>query len=107
MKAKGNGEGGKSNCDGKKRVMAWKRAMVRAARAMATVMRAAGDNEGEGVKEGDKDEEGDGDGNVGGGWRVTKKAMAMAAGALATGNRPSEQQNVITISVHDMVRALQ
>ena len=58
--------------------------MVRAARAMATVMRAAGDNEGEGVKEGDKDEEGDGDGNVGGGWRVTKKALATAAGAMAT-----------------------
>jgi len=64
--------------------MAWKRAMVRAARAMATVMRAAGDDEGEGIEEGDENEEGDGDGGVGGGWWVTKRAMATAAGAMAT-----------------------
>ncbi len=34
MKAKGDGEGSKSDRGGKKRAMAWKRAMVRAARAM-------------------------------------------------------------------------
>ncbi len=84
MKAKGNGEGGKSDRDSKKRVMAWKRAMVRAARAMATATRAAGDDEDEGVEEGDKDEEGDGDSDVGGGWRVTKRAMTTAAGVMTT-----------------------
>ena len=84
MKAKGNGEGGKSDRNSKKKVMAWKRAMVRAARAMAMAMRAAGDDEGEGVKEGDEDKEGDGDGEVGGGWRVMKRAMASVAGAMAT-----------------------
>ena len=47
--------------------MAWKRAMVRVARAMVMATRVAGDEEGEGVKEDDKDKEGDGDGNVGGG----------------------------------------
>jgi hypothetical protein len=41
-----------------KREMTWKRAMVRAARAMATMTRVAGDKEGEGVIEGDKDKEG-------------------------------------------------
>ncbi len=51
---------------------------------MATATRAAGDDEGESVKEGDKDEEGDGDGDVGGRWWVTKRAMATAAGAMAT-----------------------
>ena len=40
---------------------------MRAARAMATATRVAGDDEGEGVKEGGEDEEGDGDGNMGGG----------------------------------------
>ena len=84
MKAKGNGEGGKSDRDSKKRVMAWKRAMVRAARAMVTATRAAGDDESEGVEEGNKDKEGHGDGDVGGGWRVTKRAMATAAEAMAT-----------------------
>ncbi len=58
--------------------------MVRAARAMATATRAASDDEGKGVKEGDGDEEGDGDSDVGGGWRVTKRAMGTAAGAMAT-----------------------
>ncbi len=43
-----------------------------------------GDDEGEGVEEGDEDKEGDGDGDVGGGWRVTKRAMTTAAGAMAT-----------------------
>jgi len=51
---------------------------------MATATRAAGDDEGEGIEEGDKDKEGDGDCDVGGGWRVTKRAMATAAGAMAT-----------------------
>ena len=58
--------------------------MVRAARAMVTATRAAGDDEGEGVEEGDEDEEGDGDGDMGGGRWVTKRAMATAAGAMAT-----------------------
>ena len=49
-----------------KRVMAWKRVMVRAARVTAMVTRVAGDEEGEGVEEGDENKEGDGDGNVGG-----------------------------------------
>ena len=40
--------------------------MMRAARAMATATRVAGDEEDEGVEEGNDDEEGDGDGNVGG-----------------------------------------
>ena len=62
---------------------AWKRAMVRAARAMAMATRVAGDDEGEGVEEGDEDEEGDGDGDVGGGWRVSKRAMVTVAGAMA------------------------
>ena len=35
--------------------MAWKRAMVRAARAMAMATRVAGDKEGEGIKECDED----------------------------------------------------
>jgi hypothetical protein len=47
--------------------MAWKRAMVRAARAMATATMVAGSKEGEGIKEGDEDKEGDSDGDVGGG----------------------------------------
>ena len=64
--------------------MAWKRVIVRAARVMATATRVAGDDEGEGIKEGDEDEEGDGDGDVGGGWRVTKRAMVTVAGAMAT-----------------------
>jgi hypothetical protein len=62
--------GGKNNHSIKKRAIAWKRVMVRAARAMATATRVAGDKEGEGVEEGDKDEEGDGDSNVGGGWQI-------------------------------------
>jgi hypothetical protein len=43
--------------------------MLRAARAMATTTRVAGDEEDEGVEEGNDDEEGDGDsdGNMGGG----------------------------------------
>ena len=41
-------------------------------------------DEGEGIEEGNEDEEGDGDGDVGGGWRVTKRAMATVAGAMAT-----------------------
>ena len=41
--------------------------MLRVARAMATVTRVAGDEEDEGVEEGNDDEEGDGDGDVGGG----------------------------------------
>jgi len=41
--------------------------MMRAARAMATATRVAGDEEDEGVEEGNDDEEGDGDGDVGGG----------------------------------------
>ena len=40
VKGKGRWQGDKSDRDGKKRVMAWKRAMVRAARAMATETRA-------------------------------------------------------------------
>jgi len=47
--------------------MAWKRAMVRAARAMMMAARVAGVEEGEGVEEGDEDEEGDGEGDVGSG----------------------------------------
>ena len=41
--------------------------MLRAARAMATATRVAGDEEDKGVKEGNDDEEDDGDGDVGGG----------------------------------------
>ncbi len=41
--------------------------MLRAARAMATATRVAGDEEYEGVEEGNDDKEGDGDGDVGGG----------------------------------------
>jgi len=41
-------------------------------------------DESEGIEEGNEDEEGDGDGDVGGGWRVTKRAMATVAGAMAT-----------------------
>ncbi len=41
-----------------KRAMAWKRAMVRASRAMVTMTRVAGNKEGKGVIEGDKDKEG-------------------------------------------------
>jgi hypothetical protein len=41
--------------------------MLRVARAMATVTRVAGDEEDEGVEEGNDDKEGDGDGDVGGG----------------------------------------
>ena len=48
------------------RAIAWKRAMVRAARAMP-MERVAGDKEGEGVEAGNEDEEGDGEGDVGGG----------------------------------------
>jgi hypothetical protein len=47
-KAKGNGEGGKSDRDGKKR------ALLRAARAMATATRVAGEEEDEGVEEGNE-----------------------------------------------------
>jgi hypothetical protein len=47
-KAKGDGEGGKSDCD------CIKRAMLRAARAMAMVTRVAGDEEDEGVEEGNE-----------------------------------------------------
>ena len=64
--------------------MAWKRAMVKAARAMAMATRVVGDDKGEGVKEGNEDEKGDGDGKKSGGWRVTKRAMATAAEAMAT-----------------------
>jgi hypothetical protein len=55
--------------------------MLRAAWVMATATRVAGDEEDEGVEEGNDDEEGDGD--VGRGWRVTKRAMGTAAGAVA------------------------
>jgi len=41
--------------------------MLRAARAMATATRVAGDEEDEGDKEGKDDKEGDDDGDVGGG----------------------------------------
>ena len=41
--------------------------MLRAARAMATATRVAGDEENEGVEEGNDNEEGDGDGDMGGG----------------------------------------
>ena len=41
--------------------------MLREARAMATATRVAGDEEDEGVEEGNDDEERDGDGGVGGG----------------------------------------
>jgi hypothetical protein len=41
--------------------------MLRAARAMATATRVAGDEEDKGVEEGNDNEEGDGDGDVGGG----------------------------------------
>ena len=51
----------------KKRAMAWKRVMLRAARAMMMAARVAGDKEGEGIEEGDEDKEGDEDGDVGGG----------------------------------------
>ena len=47
--------------------MAWKRAMVRGARAMMMAARVVGDEEGEGIKEGNEDKEGDGEGDVGGG----------------------------------------
>ena len=47
-KAKGDGEGGKNDCDGIKRVM------LRAAGAKATVTRVTGDEEDEGVEEGNK-----------------------------------------------------
>ena len=40
---------------------------MRAARAMAMATRVVGDEEDEGVKEGNDNEEGDGDSNVGGG----------------------------------------
>ena len=50
-----------------KRGMAWKRAMVRAARAMAMATRVACDEEGEGVEEGDEDKEGNGNSDMGGG----------------------------------------
>jgi hypothetical protein len=53
-KAKGDGEGGKSDRDGKKRAMAWKMAMLRAARAMAMATRVAGNEENEGVEEGNE-----------------------------------------------------
>ena len=41
--------------------------MLRAAREMATATRVVGDEEDEGVEEGNDDEEGDVDGEVGGG----------------------------------------
>ena len=41
--------------------------MMRAAIVMATATRVAGDEEDEGVEEGNDDKEGDGDGDVGGG----------------------------------------
>jgi hypothetical protein len=41
--------------------------MLRAARAMAMATKVAGDEEDEGVEEGNDDEERDGDGDVGGG----------------------------------------
>ena len=41
-------------------------------------------DEGKGIEEGDEDKEGDGDGDVGGGWPVTKRAMATVAVAMAT-----------------------
>ena len=41
--------------------------MLREAWVMATATRVAGDEEDEGVEEGNDDEEGDGDGDVGGG----------------------------------------
>jgi hypothetical protein len=41
--------------------------MLRVARAMATVTRVAGDEEDEGVEEGNDDKEGNGNGDVGGG----------------------------------------
>ena len=41
--------------------------MLRAARAMATATRVAGDEENEGVEEGNDNEEGDGDSDMGGG----------------------------------------
>ena len=47
-KAKGDGEGGKSDYD------CIKRAMLRAARAMVTVTRVAGDEEDEGIEEGNE-----------------------------------------------------
>ena len=40
---------------------------MRAARVMATAKRVAGDEEDEGVEEGNDDKEGDGEGDVGGG----------------------------------------
>ncbi len=49
------------------RAIAWKRAMVRAARAMPMATRVVGDKEGEGVEAGNEDEEGDGEGGVSGG----------------------------------------
>ncbi len=41
--------------------------MLRAAKAMATATRVAGDEENEGVEEGNDNEEGDGDSDMGGG----------------------------------------
>ncbi len=41
--------------------------MVRVARAMTMATRVVGNEEGEGVEEGNKDKEGDGDSDVGGG----------------------------------------
>ncbi len=55
---------------------------MRAARAMVTATMVAGNDEGEGVEEGDEDKEGDGDGDVGGGWRVTERAMVTASGEM-------------------------
>ena len=40
--------------------------MLRAARAMATATRVAGNEEDEGIEEGNDDKEGNGDGDVGG-----------------------------------------
>ena len=50
------------------RAIAWKRAMVRAARAMPMATRVAGEKKkGKGVEAGNEDEEGDGEGGVSGG----------------------------------------
>ena len=43
--------------------------MLREARAMATVTRVAGDEEDEGIEEGNDNAEGDGNGDMGGGRR--------------------------------------
>ena len=60
--------------------------MVRATRAMAMVTRVAGDDESEGVEEGDEDEEGAGDGDVGGGWWVAGDKEADGDGGRSNGD---------------------